>query len=281
MESPDIPIDAEIFARTASRFALKRGTFAPDTVERLAGDIVRRLSRTTLNGPRFEVPLIAEDSVAAFCDALVQPEPHAALDFIRQRRTEGLSRQGVYLGYIVAAARKLGEKWDEDRLSFTEVTIGTGHLYALMRALRREGPPFAASFDARRHALFATVPGETHGIGITVAADLFREAGWEIDLQMGTSQEKLVARVEASQPQIVGLSLSTDSRLPDLVRLVVALRLVVPQAIIGVAAGAEIDDDTITDLVDIDLIFHDAVTACTDLDRLVRSRSSHGAFERA
>jgi len=281
LEYQDIPIDAEIFVRTASRFALKRGTFAPDAVERLAGDIVQRLSRTALHGPRFESPVIPEDSVAAFCDALVQPEPHAALDFIRQRRTEGLTRQGVYLGYIVAAARKLGEGWDEDRLSFTEVTIGTGHLYALMRALRREGPPFTASFDARRHALFATVPGETHGIGITVAADLFREAGWEIDLQLGMNEESLLARVEASQPHIIGLSLSTDHRLPDLVHLVVALRLVVPQAIIGVASGAEIDDDTINDLVDIDLLFHDAVTACSDLDRLIRSRDGTRTFARA
>ena len=118
--------------------------------------------------------------------------------------------------------------------------------------------------------MFATVPGETHGIGVTVAADLFREAGWDIDLQMGKSLDGLTRRAEATQPGIVGLSLSTDRRLPDLVRLVVALRVSLPHAIIGVAPGAELDDASITDLVDIDLLFHDARHACADLDRLIR-----------
>lgn len=266
-------IDAEIFVRTASRFALKRDAFAPDAVEALAGDIVRRLSRAALQVPRFEDPQIDADSIAAFCEALVRPDPGAALDFIRERREAGLTRQGVYLGYIGAAARRLGEEWDTGRRSFVEVTIGTGHLYALMRALRAEGPPGGSGHDARRHALFATVPGETHGIGVTVAADLFREAGWEIDLQLGKDHDSLVARVESSQPTIIGLSLSTDHRLPDLVRLVVALRMVVPHAIIGVAPSAELDDAQITEIVDIDLLFHDARTACADLDRLIRLRN--------
>lgn len=273
MGTQDVQIDTDTFVRTASRFALKRDAFSPDAVEMLANDIVRRLSRAASRAPRFEDPVIAEDSITAFCAALVQPEPTAALDFIRQQREAGLTRQGVYLGYIGAAAHRLGEGWDTGQLSFTEVTIGTGHLYALMRALRAEGPPAGLAYDARRHALFATVPGETHGIGITIAADLFREAGWEIDLQVARSHDGLLARVEGERPDIVGLSLSTDHRLPDLVRLVVALRLIVPQAIVGVAAGAGLDDDQITEIVDIDLLFHDARTACADLDRLIRVRS--------
>ena len=273
MATRDAQIDAHTFVQTASRFALKRDAFAPETVSLLASDIVRRLSRATARAPRLEEPVIAEDSIAAFCAALVQPDPLAALNFIRRQREAGLTRQGVYLGYVGAAARRLGAGWDTGRLSFAQVTIGTGHLYALMRALRAEGPPAGLPFDARRHALFATVPGETHGIGITMAADLFREMGWEIDLQLGRGHDGLLARVESEQPDIVGLSLSTDHRLPDLGRLAVALRLVVPHAVIGVAPGAELDDEQITEIVDVDLIFHDARTAFADLDRLIRLRS--------
>jgi methanogenic corrinoid protein MtbC1 len=272
MGTQDVHIDTDTFVRTASRFALKRDAFDADAVEMLATDIVRRLSRAATRAPRFEDPVIGEESITAFCAALVQPEPAAALDFIREQRSAGLTRQGVYLGYVGAAARRLGEGWDTGRLSFTEVTIGTGHLYALMRSLRAEGPPPGLPFDACRHALFATVPGETHGIGITMAADLFREAGWEIDLQVGRCHDGLIVRVEREQPDIVGLSLSTDQRLPDLVRLVVGLRLVVPHAIVGVAPAADLDDHQITEIVDIDLLFHDARTACADLDRLIRVR---------
>lgn len=269
----DAAIDAKVFARTASLFAAKRGVLAPQSVENLAGDIVRRLAYAAAKAPRFEdEPVISAESVADFCDALVQPEPTAALQFIEARRAEGLTRHGVYIGYIGASARRLGEGWDENRLSFAEVTIGTGHLYALMRALRAEGPSDRLPFDMRRCALFATVPGEDHGIGITIAADLFRDAGWEIDLQTGTDHEGLIGHVEDTQPQIIGLSLSTERRLEELMRLVVAMRIVVPHAIIGVAPAATLDGNKVASLVDIDLLFNDARAAYADLERLIRLR---------
>lgn len=273
MGKQDVTFDAELFARTASLFSVKRAAFSPDTVEALASDIVRRLASTIPNIPRFEEVVVTEESVATFCDAIVQPKPTAALRFIEERRAEGLTRQGVYLGYICAAARRLGEGWDENRLSFLEVTVGTGHLYALMRALRAEAPSAGLAFDARRCALFATVPGEDHGIGITVAADLFRDAGWGIDLQIGTDHDDLMAHLEITRPAVIGLSLSTESRLQDLVRLVVAMRLVVPHAIIGVAPAASLDETKVQGLVDIDLLFRDVRTALVDLERLIRLRA--------
>ena len=264
--------DAEAYSRTASLFVTKRDAFAKDAVEVLARDIVRRLASTQPNDPSFAAPEISDDDIAAFCDTLIQPSPDAAWKFIEDRRAEGVTRQGVYLGYICAAARSLGQGWDEDRFSFLEVTYGTGHLYALMRALRAESSSVRPAFDGRRYALFATVPGEEHGIGITVAADLFREAGWEIDLQTDTDHDALVAHVESTRPHIIGLSLSTEERLDALVRLVVATRITMPSAIIGVAPATSVDADRLQGLVDIDLVFGDAPSACRELERLVRLR---------
>ncbi len=265
--------DTEVFARTTSIFATKRALLAPEAVKAVASDIVRRLAQSPLHDPAFDVPDISEGSIDAFCDALIDPEPNAALQFIEDRRSEGITREGVYLGYITGGARCLGERWEQDRLSFLQVTCGTGHLYALMRALRSEVSFPHRKFDNRRVALFATVPGEDHGIGITVAADLFREAGWEIDLETGTDHEELIAHVEQTQPHIIGLSLSTEQRLDALVRLVVAIRLMMPIAIIGVAPSASVDAKRLHDLVDIDLVFSDAPSAYRELDRLIRLRA--------
>jgi methanogenic corrinoid protein MtbC1 len=265
-------LDSKTFTRAASLFATKRVTFNEKAVEALAKDIVSHLSSMRLQEPFFETPEIREESIADFCQALIQPSAEVALDFIQNRRAEGLTRQGVYLGYITSAARELGEGWEEDRFSFLQVTYGTGHLYALMRALRDETTTAIPDFDRQRCALFATVPGEQHGIGITVAADLFRDAGWEIDLQTGTQHEELLARIEDTKPNIVGLSFSTEQRLDALVRLVVATRLTLPHAIIGVAPSSSVDTERLYDLVDIDLIFSDAPSACRELERLVRLR---------
>jgi methanogenic corrinoid protein MtbC1 len=267
-----VAFDPDTFIRAASLFETKRRGFPPEAIETLAGDIVRGLARIQVGQPQFVAETISDESLTAFCDALVMPDAAAALEFIEARRAEGVTRQGVYLGYIAAAARRLGEGWDENRLSFVEVTYGTGHLYALMRALRAERPAASAPMDARKHALFATVPGEDHGIGITMAADLFRDDGWEIDLKTDTDHDALLAHVEATRPQIVGLSLSTERRLDALVRLVVGLRIRLPEAIIGVAPAGELNGARIRPLVDIDLVFDDARTACADLGRLVELR---------
>ena len=264
--------DPEAFVRTASLFESKREGFSPDAIESLAGDIVRHLARTTLRQPNLEAHDISNESLDAFCEVLIKPDPTAALEFIGNRRAEGLTRQGVYLGYIAAAARRLGEGWDEDRLSFLDVTYGTGHLYALMRALREERRSPSVPMDVRKHALFATVPGEDHGIGVTIAADLFRQEGWEIDLKTDTDHEALLEHVEATRPQIIGLSLSTHRRLDALVRLVVAVRISIPEVIIGVAPGGDLTGDRIRQLADIDLLFDDAHSACAELVRLVELR---------
>lgn len=265
-------LDTEVFTRTASIFSTKRATLAPDAVEAVASEIVRRLARSPTRVPNFNSAPISDESVALFCDALIRPEPDTALRFIEDRRSEGISLPNVYLGYISGGARCLGERWERDELTFLQVTCGTGHLYALMRALRSEISFSYRKFDSRRVALFATVPGEDHGIGITVAADLFREAGWEIDLETGTDHDELMAHVEHTQPHIIGLSLSTEQRLDALVRLVVATRLVVPDAIIGVAPSTSVDADRVRSLVDIDLVFADAPSAFRELDRLIRLR---------
>ena len=265
--------DAEVFSRTASLFATKRDALEPDAIRTLTADIVQRLAETARHQPAFEAADISGESLDAFCDALIEPDPGAALRFIEARRAEGVTRQGVYLGYVAAAARRLGEKWEEDDLSLVDVTVGTGHLYAMLRALRAERPEPRHLPGNRRAALFATVPGEDHGIGITVAADLFREAGWEIDLQTATDHDGLVGHAEATRPHIIGLSLSTDRRLDALARLVVALRLVLPHAIIGVAPGGSVDAGRLHALADIDLVFGDAPSACRELEHLIRLRA--------
>lgn len=272
MDNSEAAFDPDLFTRTASRFVLKRAVFPPDAVEALAGDVLRRLAGTAPWPGPFVPPVIHDEDIDAFCQALIQPASEASLRYIEARRAEGVTRMGVYLGYICAAARRLGEGWDRDEYSFLDVTTGTGHLYALMRALRAERPPGAVPFDARRHALFATVPGEDHSIGITVAADMFRERGWEIDLMTGVDHESLIAQVERSAPGIIGLSLSTEDRFDALARLVVAMRLVAPEAIIGVAPAEGLDGGKVTEIADIDMLFGGAVSACAELERMIDAR---------
>jgi methanogenic corrinoid protein MtbC1 len=265
--------DPELYLRSTSRFAQKRSYLAPAAVERLARDVLTRLSRPeTRVAPECD-PDISAARLDAFCDVLIQRDARAAQEFITARRAEGVTRMEVYFGYISAAATRLGTRWDKSELSFMDVTIATGHLYALMRALRAETPIDPRRFDDRRNALFATVPGETHGLGVTVAADYFRAHGWQIDLQIARDLDALIHHAKATAPRVIGLSLSSEDHLDTLAQLVVALRLAVPQSIIGVAPAGGLVTDAIRDLIDVDLVFTTARDALIDLEHLIDGHS--------
>ncbi len=273
MDDHAVHFDQQVFSHTAALFSRKRSALPPDIVEGFAKEVIERMVLAAKSRVRRDEPQISPESVRDFCDVLLQPgQPGAALEFIMARRAEGVTTHGVYLGYIGEAARLLGTRWEMDELTPLDVTIGAGNLYALMRALRTQTSTELHDFDVHRSALFATVPGEHHGIGITVAANIFREARWDIDLQLGLDESGIVERVERTKPTIVGLSLSTRERLPELLRLVVALRIMAPDTRIGVAPGGDLSASDLRSIADIDMVFQDASSALADLERIVRNR---------
>lgn len=254
-------------------FEQKRQALAHDVVKNLARDIVLRVSnmRHAIR-PHADVR-VAEDSIARFCDLLVRPSSDEALDFVRRLQADGVSHEAILYTYLAEAARMLGARWEADRASFLEVTIGTSNLYALMRAISPAADARNSEGAYGRNALFAVVPGETHTLGARMAAETFRKVGWSIDLKIGTDHDTLVAHAEKTRPGVIGLSMSTKERLADLVRLVVALRFVCPASIIGVAPALDMKDADIRQVVDVDVVFRDARTAVHDLMWLMQIKA--------
>jgi MerR family transcriptional regulator, light-induced transcriptional regulator len=267
-------IDADLYARTSNLFEAKRSALAPDAVERLAREVVERLAAARRGDPDVLVapalPAPDRRMVNAFCDVLLAPDPTAPLRFLEQDLAPLVAERTALYSYISAASRRLGEMWDADQVTFVDVTLSVGKLYALVRAIgsNRTRPPIAD--HPRKYALFASVPGEQHTMGVAIAAELFRDAGWDIDLQVGATHDELLVRAERMQPVVAGLSLSGVAGLDALARLVVSLRLTLPDIVIAVAGGADIESETLRNLVDLDLVITDAKQAQSDLDRLVR-----------
>ena len=117
-----------------------------------------------------------------------------AADLVLQARLNGMSVDMVYLGFLAGAARRLGERWDEDRTTSAQMTIAAGRIYAIMRGLRQAFTSDHYLTPPQEHALFVSTPGETHTLGVTMAADFFRRRGWQIDLRTGLGHHELLDR---------------------------------------------------------------------------------------
>lgn len=249
-------LDAELYARSQKQLLAFKSQLPAASVEGLAREVIRRLSEREAESS-VEAP--SENQIEHLCHALLSEDANAGAAFIQDARTVGASIEAVYLKYLAGAARMLGMWWDEDFVSFAEVTLGTSRMYAIMRALRYEirvptvaGPPTA---------IFASVPGETHTLGVRMAADLFRMDGWKIDLKIAESHDALVTSIVESETRLIGLSAGGAHSLQALSQLIIALRIRVPTARVFVSGQAIEEAASAIELIDVDGVADDIDTA--------------------
>ncbi len=169
---------------------------------------------------------------------------------------------------------------EEDRLTVSDVIIGAGRVYGILRELRTVFLAERLPHTPGAAAVFAQVPGEIHTIGVTMAADAMRRRGWEVDLRLGLNHDALVSEIARMQPAMVGLSASTLQQTFALARLIVALRVCCPQVWILVAGQIVQQDGHLRDLVDADAVagtMDEAASALTaHLEELTRMSERRG-----
>ncbi|WP_371227448.1 cobalamin B12-binding domain-containing protein [Roseovarius sp. 2305UL8-3] len=220
-------LKVDAYEQSASSIWRLKKSFPEDLVAGLAREVIQRLaSKDSKLDASPQTPSVKE--LEAFCTALISDDDEAAAEIIIGIRAEGMSAELIYLKYLAAAARMLGEWWNEDRASFVEVTIGTGRMFAIMRGMRHLFThPFSPD---NKSAVFASAPGEDHTLGVRMAADIFRKNGWEITLKVGLDHDTLVSELEQTPSSIIGLSIGGRHSIDALSRLIVALHICCPNA---------------------------------------------------
>jgi MerR family transcriptional regulator, light-induced transcriptional regulator len=222
-----------------------------DAVQALAREVITRLERSkTRLGVGQD---IADDAdIAQLCDALLSPDETLAETLVLAAAARGLSADALHLSFIAEAARMMGDRWDNDTASSAEVIIGASRIYAIMRRLRGIFVSAQAQRPDKFRAVFAAAPGETHTIGLTMAADHLRRRGWEIDVKMALSHEDLVDQIGHDPYPIIGLSASTPAMIFPLARLIVALRVSNPGAWITIGGHIVDEEPDVVRLIDAD-----------------------------
>ncbi len=167
---------------------------------------------------------LTDAQVAAFSDMVLAAAVPGLIKYIDALRAEGLSIEAVMLQLMAPAARRLGDLWLDDRLSFLDVTAGLGRLQGVMRAL---GPDFDGDVPGQIHGkkiLLAPASGEQHIFGLSVVAAFFRRAGWEVTFEPRIAFDDLLILVRAERFTAIGLSVANDKFLPAFPSQVEALR---------------------------------------------------------
>ena len=260
----DHTFDREEHARVSRQFRLAGEALPQEAVYNLAREVVRRLAfRMPRMAKKEDLPNQAE--IELLCAALLSRDDAAADRFILAARRDGVDIDVIYLGYVAGAAKRLGEMWDNDEVSFVDVTLGCSKLYRIIRSLRHVIAPGLTDDRDERPAMFALVPGETHTLGIEIATDLFRREGWDIDMLIGLDHDMLVEQSDRRSYQAIILVANSDGMIEPLTRLVLALRISHPLAQVIVAGNIIDHHPDISELVGADDVMNDIKSAIATL----------------
>ena len=174
------------------------------------------------DGARTAFPTESEiSSFAELCTGLDEEAPNL---FVQGLMTEGLNSEAIFLHLLAPAARHLGYLWDEDLCDFSKVTIG---LLRMQKITLRLGSDFQekrkSALEGMR-ALFAPVPGSQHTLGVLMVSEFFRREGWQVWMELGSSEEKLLAAVKKDWFQVIGLSIGTEAHVESLTDTIRSIR---------------------------------------------------------
>jgi len=165
-------------------------------------------------------PAIATRDVVGFARALMENRMPDATDIVADVSARGISMDKVYLDLFAPAARYLGELWEADLCTFSEVTLCLWRLqtllYDLSPAFHSNAKNTKPAPESERRIIMATMPGQQHTFGLSMLSEFFRREGWIVLSIPSPKPGELQDALSANWFDVLALSVSTDNELPEL-----------------------------------------------------------------
>lgn len=182
------------------------------------GDLEVMLSGAAIPTPRGET-----DWSARLEDRLVAGDESGAWAIVETALASGLTPEEIHVDVLSPALRSIGEGWH-----LGEMTIAEEHRATAVagKLVGRLGNRFARRGRRRGRIVIGTPPGERHGLGVSIVADLLRGDGWEVlDLGPDLPIDEFVAAVEKAAPvRAVAIGITNPEVLEQARNLVGSIR---------------------------------------------------------
>jgi methanogenic corrinoid protein MtbC1 len=211
----------------------------------IADEIIPRLiaAHRAEPGQTSGVEAIALDP-AHLADLAIHSDARHLADISEIAMAQGLGFEALMLDVMTPAARILGERWEDDRADFIEVTLGLWRLQELVHELasRRCGADTGPVMHERR-ILCAVAPGDDHSFGSLLLEEMFRRAGWTCSGLRGATRAQLRRNVSESWFEIIALTVSVERNSAALTDLVADLRAASCNPGVSIMVGGPVFND--------------------------------------
>lgn len=218
---------------------------------------------------------VTPQDVAVFAELVLHEDDQAVRDCVIALRDRGVPIEAIFLDLLSPVARHLGEMWERDLCTFTEVTVGLGRL---QKVLRENSAAFAQFKDASqseegRRILLMPCPGEQHTFGLSLVAELFHRAGWDV-VTCFLATDAAAVMVKKDWYDVIGFSLGSETGVAKLRAAMALVRQVSQNPRISIIAGGPIFvlHPEFGEQIQADAIMTDGVTAPSLAEKLVATR---------
>lgn len=167
---------------------------------------------------------ITDADVAEFAAITVRHDCAVAQAFTEALISQGATYEQLFVDLLAPAARKLGELWESDYFSFSDVTIGLSRIQQLVHEV---SPGFDADPEVSpgvASALLVPMPGEQHSLGVLLVEEFFRRAGWNVWTPQNVTSGQLIAIVRQERFDMVGISVTCEVDSQRLAALIDSVR---------------------------------------------------------
>ena len=154
-------------------------------------------------------------AVEQFAALALGNDDSAPFAYVEDLVAHGVTVESIFLDLLAPAARHLGTLWESDATDFANVTLAVSRL---QRIMRRHGESFfdQGSQGGGESVLLTIIPGEQHSFGLSMVAEFFRRAGWNLCTGPFSSHQELTSLVHNHWFDVIGFSVSSDRRLDEL-----------------------------------------------------------------
>jgi MerR family transcriptional regulator, light-induced transcriptional regulator len=202
----------------------------------LESDVIPRLVGAHGKQPRAAVHLEPRE-IEGFVGLLRNGTDAELAAAVAAAHRRGLAVEAIFLELFAPAARLLGELWVADRCDFSTVTICLGRL---QRLLREWSPAFGTEVEHPangRRILLAQHSDEQHSFGLSMVAEFFRRAGWEVLGGVGGAVPDPSSQVSREWFDAVGFSIGSETRIDWLKERIAQVRKVTRNRSVVVLVG--------------------------------------------
>jgi excisionase family DNA binding protein len=175
--------------------------------------------------------------VERLAQRLVSGDEPGAWRVVEDALAGGVEPVDVHLRLLAGAMHLVGDRWAAGTLTVDEEHRATA---VCQRLVGRLGPLMARRGRTRGSVVLAGVDGDPHALGVAIAADVVRAAGWSVvDLGASVPAPSLArAAVRADRLVAVGISASSAGHETALGEAVAAVRSATPGVPVLVGGGA-------------------------------------------